>query len=1247
MQSHGISRKLFGFLLTLMLAMSMSGCGGGSGSAPAGTTPVAPIAGDSAIIEARTAGGIMAAKVNDVVDLDGTKSVYSSNNPAFVSTNAVLSYDWSFTHVPEGSAALLQNPTSSAPSFTADVAGDYIVQLTVSANGYTSQRALQLIVVTEASDMAIVGPYSGHLGVSSNCLQCHNGVNTYNKNGTLQLITPKPLDHVASSHFCQACHTTRGFAIAVKTDHEEVFGSCSGCHNNVTAVGMSEFHSPIESDCNACHNTVSFLTLEADGSYDHSNITRACQGCHNGKVARGAVDTPIHQPPLSDCGFCHNTASFKGAYPDHTDPNGSVFGKRCDSCHNDDLVNGIGRSSTGFHPADMSIAGDGSLDCDVCHSVTQFKTGGFNHASIDISLNPQEPACFKCHNDATTNIGATQMPNDVNHSGLTINQDLDCFICHSTEAFAGATFFDHSVLAPGKLCADCHGDLAPVNPGDIDATGIPAPTATYQHVDTNGADCGACHTPGTFTTGIFDHSTVDLVANRCDSCHNGVISTGLSSFADHIPLMVGSPADCDVCHTTTDYSSFATPIVMTHTDAGVDISVCAACHDGIKSVGKSVGHIPTRALDCIACHYDASSYTTFTVTTWDHAAIPSNDTDCASCHATGYATAKHATHIPSVAECSVCHTSTSDFTVTNFRTAVHDSLTEGCEGCHVSRLFPDAADANKYKASSHLPTSQDCQFCHSASAVDFSDYSNFAHTGITSNCASCHDGSFVGVLPNAKGKPSDTIHNTVTADCSICHTTSNNFLDGAYVDHSSPDIQNVRCDNCHNGDFTFNTPPAPVIKGKNFIPNSTNTNTHPVTSSDCSVCHSSDPAIDFKDGGVDHSSPAVQAQRCDACHGSTATGMSVNHVPTGSDDCGSCHIAGGAFKPSTFSHSGITNNCTSCHDGSYVSSGALGEPNDTLHTTDNSDCSVCHNTVAFAGASFDHSGITASTRCDTCHNGNAASGKEPPLGHVPTSQDCRACHVTSGFIPGTFDHSQNSASARCDSCHNTNPGYATPKSATHIDTSQDCGTCHFGFDTFAGAVFDHSGVTASTRCDSCHVDGSATATGKDDALPTHLVTSLDCRSCHNANAGTFAGGSWTHDASSAGNCTNCHVTNGGATPKPSGHINATAQCDWCHNTSNWSFSHSTSNYPGTHSTRRIAANGCNECHTGNFPNSVFPITTANFPWSERADLAPYCVACHYNDGRREHSQSRIENTSSSGYANCGRSGCHRVSSSSW
>jgi hypothetical protein len=66
----------------------------------------------------------------------------------------------------------------------------------------------------------------------------------------------------------------------------------------------------------------------------------------------------------------------------------------------------------------------------------------------------------------------------------------------------------------------------------------------------------------------------------------------------------------------------------------------------------------------------------------------------------------------------------------------------------------------------------------------------------------------------------------------------------------------------------------------------------------------------------------------------------------------------------------------------------------------------------------------------------AASGK--PVRHVQTTQDCGVCHGTITWAAATFNHL--GISATCQSCHNGVT--ATGKQAQHPSTTQDCGVCH-------------------------------------------------------------------------------------------------------------------------------------------------------------------------------------------------------------
>src|SRR5260370_33608372 len=104
------------------------------------TTPLPPVA---------NAGPNQTAKVGDTVTLDGT----GSTNPSGVGT---LTYSWAFTFRP-GGGAHLNNPTSVNPSFTIDVAGNYIIALTVS-NGVASRTSSVTVSTVNSPPVANAGP---------------------------------------------------------------------------------------------------------------------------------------------------------------------------------------------------------------------------------------------------------------------------------------------------------------------------------------------------------------------------------------------------------------------------------------------------------------------------------------------------------------------------------------------------------------------------------------------------------------------------------------------------------------------------------------------------------------------------------------------------------------------------------------------------------------------------------------------------------------------------------------------------------------------------------------------------------------------------------------------------------------------------------------------------------------------------------------------------------------------------------
>jgi len=96
------------------------------------------------------AGSAQSVYVGSTVQLDGTKSY----DPAGLQ----LTYSWSFASKPSGSTATLTNPTSSKPTFVADKAGSYSVQLIVNNGQANSSPSTVCITSQYSTPVANAGP---------------------------------------------------------------------------------------------------------------------------------------------------------------------------------------------------------------------------------------------------------------------------------------------------------------------------------------------------------------------------------------------------------------------------------------------------------------------------------------------------------------------------------------------------------------------------------------------------------------------------------------------------------------------------------------------------------------------------------------------------------------------------------------------------------------------------------------------------------------------------------------------------------------------------------------------------------------------------------------------------------------------------------------------------------------------------------------------------------------------------------
>ncbi|WP_038004262.1 PKD domain-containing protein, partial [Teredinibacter turnerae] len=133
---------LKGVLLSSILVFGLSACGG-SGS-DSGTQDPVQVQNSSPVSNAGTDQNIA---TGSVVTLNGAASSDADGD--------TLSYQWSLTSVPSGSAVALSNATGASPTFTADTDGSYIAQLIVNDGTENSAPDTVTIVASTANSAPV------------------------------------------------------------------------------------------------------------------------------------------------------------------------------------------------------------------------------------------------------------------------------------------------------------------------------------------------------------------------------------------------------------------------------------------------------------------------------------------------------------------------------------------------------------------------------------------------------------------------------------------------------------------------------------------------------------------------------------------------------------------------------------------------------------------------------------------------------------------------------------------------------------------------------------------------------------------------------------------------------------------------------------------------------------------------------------------------------------------------------------
>lgn len=205
------------------------------------------------------------------------------------------------------------------------------------------------------------------------------------------------------------------------------------------------------------------------------------------------------------------------------------------------------------------------------------------------------------------------------------------------------------------------------------------------------------------------------------------------------------------------------------------------------------------------------------------------------------------------------------------------------------------------------------------------------------------------------------------AECSLYETLHPNFpLDGSHLSTGKCSS----CASCHAGAHYLGTPKSCTTCHSGTPAYQTTTmsvNHFLVTGVECNSCHNTTSFT--ATWTMTHS--AVTSLTCTSCHDGThvttynATGKDANHMVTQAD-CGVCHAApaaGSNFDPGfgpwqnvnlVSIHTGITNNCYSCHN-DVIAKGKSSVPvssNLNGHPVTSNVCETCHTTQSITNGSF-------------------------------------------------------------------------------------------------------------------------------------------------------------------------------------------------------------------------------------------------------------------------------------------------------
>jgi hypothetical protein len=390
----------------------------------------------------------------------------------------------------------------------------------------------------------------------------------------------------------------------------------------------------------------------------------------------------------------------------------------------------------------------------------------------------------------------------------------------------------------------------------------------------------------------------------------------------------------------------------------------------------------------------------------------------------------------------------------------HTGFPTTCEQCHDTIQWTDGkfdhSQTGFTLTGSHTVPPRACTDCHVNNNYNLNstlcitchqtDYQNakspVPHTGFPTTCEQCHDtiqwtdGKFDH---SQTGWALTGSHTVPPRACTDCHV-NNNY-----------NITVTTCISCHQTDYQNAKSPVP----------------HTGFPTTCEQCHDT---IQWTDGKFDHSqtgfpltgSHTVPPRACTDCHVN-------NNYNLNSNLCITCHQTDFQNANSPVPHTGFPTTCELCHDTVAWTDATFNHNNTPFpltgsHTVPPRACADCHVNGNYT---------TLPTACIGCHQTDYNNTTNP--GHAAQPQffptTCADCHSTTNWLNATFNHTQY-----------------TKFPINHGNANGVCATCHTNSNDYS--VFQCTNCHAKSQTDQNH-----------QGVKGYVYNSVNCYQCHSSGQG--------------------------------------------------------------------------------------------------------------------------------------------------